>query len=261
MAGEFPGSGVTPPPMTSGILERTRRLILSPTTEWTRIDAEPMTTGAIMRGWVLPLAAIGPVAGLIGGAVFGYGALGFHYRPAIGFLVTQAVLGYAMAVLGTWVLAMAIDALAPNFGGTRNPIQALKVAAFSAAAGWVAGVFGVFPPLGFLGLLGLYSMYLLWIELPMLMRAPRDRTPGYVVVTILVAALIFIVIGAITSAVAWQVAPPGAFGGTEIGSAPGVAGKLDNAAGAPPRWPGRQGGARAGYFASPLALSHVRTTA
>lgn len=212
----------------SGLIERVRGLLLTPTSEWRQIDAATMAPRDIYTGWVLPLAAIGPVAGMIGALVFGYGMFGISYRPSIGAAVTSAAIGYVMAIVSVWVISLIIDALAPNFGGVKNPVQALKVAAFSATAGWLAGIFQIIPSLSFLGLLGLYSLYLLYTGLPILMRAPADKAMPYTVVTIVVAFVVTLVAGAITTGVASMVAAPFtaslASGGTVSGkmALPGV---------------------------------------
>src|SRR3546814_8308964 len=90
-----------------------------------------------------------------------------------------------MAFVGVWVLAWIINALAPTFEATRNPVQAMKVAAYSATAAWVAGVFQIVPSLGWIGaILGLYSLYLLYLGLPILMKAPAAKAMAYTLATI-----------------------------------------------------------------------------
>ncbi len=48
-----------------------------------------------------------------------------------------------------------------------------------------------------LGILGLYSLYLLYLGLPRLMKSPAEKARGYTVVVILVAVVLFILIGAV----------------------------------------------------------------
>lgn len=219
----------------STLIERAKRLLLQPNQEWPLIETEPMTVRGIFTGWAVPLAAIGPLAGLIGALIFGYGAFGITVRPSIGGAVTSAVIGYAMALVGVWVISMIIDALAPSFGGTKDRVAATKVAAFSATAGWLAGVFQIVPALSFLGLLGLYSGYLLYLGLPRLMKAPQEKAIGYTAATIGVAIVVFLVIGVITSGVTARLVRPALDPGTVSGtvSVPGVGaidlGKLDAA--------------------------------
>lgn len=211
---EEPGNTLRPVVPDGGLLPRAKRLIMTPRLEWRAIDAEPMTVRGIMTGWVMPLAAIGPVAGLIGALVFGYGAFGIYYRPSPAAAVTSAVLSYALTLVGTWVLALIIDALAPTFASTKNPVAAMKVAAFSATAGWLAGVFGILPAIAFLSILGLYSLYLLYLGLPLLMRTPADKAVGYLVAVIVASVVVFLVVGAVTGAIATRVMTPVLIGGT-----------------------------------------------
>lgn len=232
MATQIPGD------QPAGMMDRIKRLLTAPAQEWPRIDAEPMTVKGIFMTWVIPLAAIGPIAHLIGMMVFGIGFLGITYRPSIGVAVGGAVTMYVFALISAFVMALVIDWLAPNFGATKNPVSAMKVVAFSMTASWLAGIFQIIPMLGWLGLVGLYSLYLLWIGLPLLMKAPADKAPAYVIVSILVCIVAAAVITfATASLTAAFIRPPlladsGSVSGTM--SVPGVGsvdlGKLNEAA-------------------------------
>ncbi|WP_125962550.1 Yip1 family protein [Sphingomonas koreensis] len=214
---------------SSNLIERIKNILLKPKEEWERIDAEPATVGGLMTGWVVPLAAIGPVAGLIGGLVFGYGGMfGITIRPSVTMAVTGAVISYLLALLCAWLFSKIIDALAPSFGGQKNPVQAMKVAAYSGTAAYLAGVFQIIPALGILGLLGLYSLYLLYLGLPRLMKAPADKAMGYTIVTVVVAIVLFCVVSVVTGALTSLVAPRAITSATMSGevSVPGV-GKVD----------------------------------
>jgi hypothetical protein len=180
------------------LVERVRQLLLSPRAEWEVIDAEPTTLAALYTGYILPLAAIGPIAQIIGYSVFGI-TIPFMgtYRVPIGSAITSAVVAYILTLVGTYVLALIIDALAPTFNGQRNPIQALKVAAYSSTAAWVAGIFALIPGLRLLGILGVYSLYLLYLGLPVLMKSPKEKALGYTLVVVLAAIVLFMVIGLI----------------------------------------------------------------
>jgi len=176
------------------MIGRIKRILLEPKAEWARIDVEPDTVGGIFTRWVVPLAAIPALAGMIGALAFGYGAFGFVYRPSIAEAAGGAVVRYVMALVSIFVLALIIDALAPNFGGTKSKVQAMKVAAYSATASWLAGIFAIVPSLAFLGLLGLYSLYLLYLGLPRLMKVAEDKALPYTLVTIGAAILLAIVV-------------------------------------------------------------------
>lgn len=202
---------------------RAKRLLLTPAEEWRAIDAEPMTVGGIFKTWVLPLAAIGPVAGLIGSTLFGYSAFGVTFRPSIGATLGTAVISYVMAIVGTFVLALIIDALAPTFSGTKNQVQAVKVAAYSSTAAWLAGIFQLLPAAAILGLLGLYSFYLLYVGLPLLMKAPAAKAMSYTIVTIIAAIIVFFVSAAIAGGVSRMFVPSV----PSLGEAGTISGSLD----------------------------------
>ena len=182
------------------LIERVKRILLSPPTEWQVIDAEATTPAQLYTGYVMPLAAIGPVARIIGSSVIGYSvpALG-TYRVPFGTALTSAITAYVLQLIAVYVLALIIDALAPSFSGQRSRIQALKLAVYSSTAGWVAGIFALIPGLGPLMILGLYSFYLLYVGLPILMKSPRDRAAGYMIVTCLAAIVLFMIVGMISA--------------------------------------------------------------
>ena len=48
------------------LVDRTKSILLSPQQEWQAIDEEETSIGGLVTGYVVPLAAIGPVASLIG---------------------------------------------------------------------------------------------------------------------------------------------------------------------------------------------------
>jgi hypothetical protein len=151
---------------------------------------------------VIPLAAIPAVASFIGMSLIGFGSvMGVSFKAPVGTGLTYAAVQYVGALVGTYVLALIIDALAPNFGAQKSQIQALKVAAYSSTAAWVAGIFNILPSLAILGILGLYSLYLFFVGLPMLMKAPQEKAAGYAVVVIVAAVVVFLVIGIIANRV------------------------------------------------------------
>src|SRR5437879_4750839 len=179
------------------LVDRTKSILLSPQQEWQAIDEEETSIGGLVTGYVVPLAAIGPVASLIGMEIFGISVPSVGtYRVPIGAAVRQGIAQYVMALVGVFVLALIIDKLAPYFRVEENRYQALKVAAYSSTPVWVMGIVGLFPMLNILRLLGLlYSLYLLYLGLTPLMNVPQHKAMGYTVVVIMSAVLLFFVIG------------------------------------------------------------------
>ena len=193
---------------SSRLVARVRAILLQPRPTWDEISVEPATVGGLYRGYVIPLALIPAVCSLIGSVVFGFGFFGVTYRPPIIASVFEAVLHFGLGLLGIYLFALIIDALAPNFGGTKDPIQAFKVAAYSWTAAWVAGVFGLIPALAILGLFGLYSFYLLYLGLPKLMKVSEDKAMGYTVLVVVVAIVINLIIFSVLGSVTRMVTGP-----------------------------------------------------
>lgn len=181
------------------LVARVKGIILHPQSEWNVIDGEPTTAAQLYMGYIIPLSAIPPIAGFIGMSVFGVSIpFGGTYRVPMGPALTSAITQYVLGLAAVYVIALIIDGLAPTFDGQKNQIQALKVAAYSATASWLAGIFMLIPGLRLLGLLGFYGLYLLYLGIPVLMKSPREKAIGYTAVVIVSAIVIFMIIGAVT---------------------------------------------------------------
>jgi hypothetical protein len=182
-------------------LARARRLMLQPTQEWATIAGEFSTVGPIYTRFLVPMAAIGPIAATVGGVVFGergslltFGTI----AVSLGTAVQVGVLEYALNLLGVYALAVVIDVVGGSIGGQRNRVQALKVAAYGSTPYWLASVFALFPRIEPLGMLiGLYSVRLFALGLPPVMKAPRDKGAAFTLLTSIAAMLLVLVITAI----------------------------------------------------------------
>jgi hypothetical protein len=175
-----------------------RAILLRPKDEWQVIDTETTDIATLYRTYVMPLAAIGPIASFIGLSIIGTSTvLGTSRVPIVNGLV-GAIVSYALALATTYVVAMVIDNLAPANGGTRNMVQAFKVSAYSSTPQWIAGIFALIPALSPLSILGIYGLYLLYIGLPLLMKAPAAKAMSYTIAVIVAVIVISIVIAIIT---------------------------------------------------------------
>jgi len=195
------------------LVDRVKKILLQPNDEWGVIASELSNPGTLYRTYVLPLAAISPVCGAIGWSVFGI-SLPFtgSIRLPLTTALTNAAIMYALALVGVFLFALIIDALAPSFGGQKNQVQALKVAAYSSTATWVGGVFTLVPALSVIALVcSLYSLYLLYAGLSPLMKTPRDKAVPYAIVIILVGVVLFVVLAAVRRAFLPSMADLGGF--------------------------------------------------
>jgi hypothetical protein len=177
------------------LVQRAKAILMTPKQEWAVIDAEPLNVSALLTGYVIPLALIGPIASFIGLSVLGSG----FFRVSIGSGIFRAIVAFVLAIVGVFLLAWVINALAPSFGAKKDMPQATKLAAYSMTAAWVAGIFYLIPALALLALIGaLYSLYLFYVGLPILMKSPEDKTPAYAIAVIVACIVVFFIIGKIT---------------------------------------------------------------
>jgi Yip1 domain len=186
------------------IIQRARTLLVSPRTEWPVIAAEPATVQGLYREYIMILAAIPPICQFVKTSILGYAWHGFRiYRLGIGAGLTAAIVGYVVSLAAVYVLAVIIEALAPNFAGEANRIQALKVAGYSYTASWIAGCAQILPGLyGLVALAGaIYSVYLLYLGLPSTMKVLPERAGGYTAVTVIGALILGWIIAVITGGI------------------------------------------------------------
>lgn len=194
----------------NNLVQRAINILKSPKTEWPVIAAEPATVGSLYVPYVLILAAIGPIATLLGGGGFG----GFSFGGS--FLLRLAISSYCVSLIGVALLALVINALAPTFGAHKDTTQAFKTAVYAYTAAWVGGIGGLLGALGSLIALagGIYSIYLMYLALPHTMKAPQEKATTYTVVIIVAAIVLSIILGILMGSVlGTRAALTGGFGG------------------------------------------------
>ncbi len=183
------------------IVDRVKGILLKPKQEWQTISGETTTIPELYKAYIIILAAIGPAASIIGMSIVGIN-LPFvgSFRIPITTSIASAAVHYILTLVGVYILALIIDALAPTFLGEKNINQAFKVATYSYTPGWLVGIFTIIPVLSILGILGVYGLYLLYLGLPVLMKSPQEKSLGYTVAVIVAAIIIFVVIGIVSRA-------------------------------------------------------------
>ncbi len=183
------------------LFDRAKKILLQPKQEWEVISGESTSLADLYTGYAMPLAAIGPVCSVIGLSVVGISLpMVGTYRVPIMSSILSAIVQYALALAAVYILAIVIDNITPKFEGLRDMGQALKLAAYSSTASWVAGIFILVPVLAILGLVGLYSIYLLYAGTPILMKVPKEKAAIFTAVVIVAAIVIFAVMNMITRA-------------------------------------------------------------
>lgn len=181
------------PALNASLVERVKSILLKPNAEWPIIAAEPATVKGLFTGYAMILAAIGPIAGLIGGLAFG----GAGNIGALGLLV-GAIVSYVLTLVAAFVLGFIIDVLAPSFGAQRNLEQSMKISVYGFTPVWVLGILNIVPVLGTLALIGvIYSFYLIFLGIKTVKTPPEDKAVIYAVVAIIAALIANLLVGMI----------------------------------------------------------------
>jgi Yip1-like protein len=185
------------------MIGRAKGILLEPRATWKEIDSEFTKPGEVWGKYIIPLALIRPIAGMIGMFIFGkrvpFTSL---TNPApLSTVISSGVAALVVALLSVFLMSRVISLLAPGFGGQRNDVQGLKAAGYSSTAHWVGGVFQLLPALNLVSLIfSLYSLVTLYVGLPVVMKVPKDRAMGYTAVVIIVAVVVFLIGNAIVTA-------------------------------------------------------------
>jgi hypothetical protein len=177
------------------LVTRAKNMIMAPAREWPLVAGEPVTVGGLYQGYIMPLAAIPPVATLIGRLIFLP-----HF--SFGAALLSAIFFYVLSLIAIYVLAFVAAKLAPMFAGTDNFDAGLKYAAYGSTAGWVGGVFHIIPALGVLSLLmAIYGIYLFYTGVTPVMNVPSDKAVGYLIAWVVAVIVVFVIVAALVGAV------------------------------------------------------------
>lgn len=178
------------------LADRVKNILLQPKSEWAVIEPEQTDPQTLYTSYILILALIPAVAGFLSMALIA-GLLGG--RMGMGFVLGAMIMQYVLSLVMVFVVAFIADTLAPSFDGQKSLNQALKLTAYAMTASWVAGIFVIVPFLGWLlSLLGaIYALYLFYLGAPVLMKVPEQKVMGYTAVVVVIAIVIWWVIGVI----------------------------------------------------------------
>jgi hypothetical protein len=182
-------------------IDRVKAILMSPKTEWPRIEAEPATVNGIIKDYLVWLAAIPAIATFIGFSVIGFGMFGVRVRTPLLSGIASAVVGLVLSIAMAWVIAKIAEMLAPKFGGKADFLAAFKLVAYGSTGAMVAGAAYVLPALSILALLGaIYSIYLIYLGATVMMKVPQDKALPYTAVLIVCGFVAGLIAGAVTSA-------------------------------------------------------------
>lgn len=180
------------------LLDRVKNILLQPKDEWPKIAAEEATPQSLYVGYIMILAAIGPVAMLLA-----FSSLG------IGFGFGTAVFTYVQSLIGVAILALIVDALAPSFGGTKDLTAAMKLVTYSFTAVWIAQIAMLAPMLGMLVVLvgSIYGFYLFFLGAPVLKKSAPDKAVPYTIAVVISVIVLIYLLGMMARSLGFGLGP------------------------------------------------------
>ena len=183
-------------------LRRIFYLIFRPEAEWDLIAEESTTVDLLLRGYILPLALLTPIATTIGMEIFDR-----NWDPVYGYLVPSdqifmTVATTYFAIVGSILVLAGIFALvAPMFGGSGDYIAALKVATFGSIPMLLAGATLLLPIMVIVGLGGLvHTLFLFWAGVRRVLNVPRGSLAEFIGISFILMTFVSVLIGAAASA-------------------------------------------------------------
>jgi hypothetical protein len=166
-----------------GIVERARRILLMPKTEWQVIQTEKTQVREMLISYVLPLSLIPAVVSLLSALFwtnFTYGLL-------------AAVIAVISAAVSFFIATYITDALAPSFSSDKDLDRSAQLVGYSYTASAVASILMLIPFLGilivFIGFV--YSVYLMYLGIVPMKNTPEDKRVAYVLVVLLVQVVLY----------------------------------------------------------------------
>lgn len=165
-------------------VNRAIAVLTAPGPTLSRAAGEPATKQGLIVGYVAILAAVPILLGLLLTLIETRGYMGSAIIRSILLMIAL----YAVRNVGVTVLiGIGLSALAPNFGGRRDEVNGMKLAAYSSTPIWIAGLLIVLlgwlaPSLG--GLLYIillagfgYAGYIIYLGVGPMLGVPKDQAP------------------------------------------------------------------------------------
>jgi hypothetical protein len=183
-------------------IDRVKDVLLNPKDTWSAIKTEGDNQVSIIKSYLIYLAAIPAIALFIGRVLIGTQTVLGHYRVPFFRGLLWAILYYVFTIVGIYLSALVINALASKFEVEKNELASFKLVAYSYTAPLAAGILFLVPSLENLGLLiGLYGIYLLYIGLPIIMDVQKEKIVAYTAVSSLAIIVIYWVMGGVAALV------------------------------------------------------------
>lgn len=129
-------------------LSRALAIVWRPRSTWREIACEPPSLARLTVTYVVPLAAIGPIATYVALRHNGVRiATGTTFHASIAVALTEAITSFVFALAGVPLVAAIVRAFAPMFGARLSFARAFAISAYAFTPIWFGGALLVVPAL------------------------------------------------------------------------------------------------------------------
>jgi len=170
-------------------IARVKYVLMTPVEAWNTIKAESTTVKELYVDYLIPLALITPLCAIVKRVLFGPPQIpiaNIVIPSSVADTIGQQVVGFGMMLVLMFVFMHIMAAIAPKFQGSSDPVQCLKLIAYSGTPSAAVALLMFIPYIGSLAALvgALFGIYLFWIGIPVLLGIAPERRVPFVCVTI-----------------------------------------------------------------------------
>lgn len=162
------------------LLRHVPGLLTQPRTEWEAIAAESTSVVDCLRSYVLILAAIPPIAGLLGTTLVGWQfSEGEVTRLTFRSALNISIAYYLAIVVAVLTIGKLVHWMSQTYGADQPLSRCIALAAYTATPLLLVGIVQIYPVLWLNYVIGLpvlaYTVYLFYSGVPIMMQIPTER--------------------------------------------------------------------------------------
>ncbi len=186
------------------MLQHVTGLMTKPLQEWEKIRDNNESVGECYLRHVLPLAAVSPVAGILGTTLVGWQiASTAPVKLTPGSAIQIGIVYYLAILFSVYVIGVMIRWMGETYGAEQPLSRCFALAAYTATPLFMVGVMQLYPVLWINFIVGLpalaYSVYLLYSGVPIMMEIPQER--GFLFASAVLAVGLVALVGLLVSTV------------------------------------------------------------
>ncbi|MDH3380310.1 MAG: YIP1 family protein [Gammaproteobacteria bacterium] len=184
-------------------------LVTRPQAEWASIRAGQYSVGDCFFSYVFWLAAVPPLAGLLGTTLVGWRiAGGTPVKLTFDSAVQISIVYYVAILVAVFTIGKLIHWMGETYGALQPLGRCVALAAFTATPLFIVGFMQIYPVLWLNFIVGLpalaYTAYLLYTGVPIMMEIPLER--GFLFSSSILAVGLVALVGLLAAtAVLWGI--------------------------------------------------------